>query len=146
MGASGLAGIERYSRPPWNRADAASGLGDRAASPGSIASLPRLIGPGIVRRCPSAWHKCEARHLQINLQFSLLRLADACILQAWPNSPLVKKCIQSITASAAKDDAAFTSAVVLAKAAKGQEATEVARMITSTARRDEALAKIAKGD
>ena len=62
------------------------------------------------------------------------------------DATVVKKCIQSITASAAKDDAAFTSAVVLAKAEKGQEATEVARMITSTARRDEALAKIAKGD
>jgi hypothetical protein len=62
------------------------------------------------------------------------------------DATVVKKCIQSITAAAAKDDAAFTSAVVLAKAEKGQEATEVARMITNTARRDEALAKIAKGD
>jgi hypothetical protein len=62
------------------------------------------------------------------------------------DATVVKKCIQSITVSAAKDDAAFTSAVVLAKAEKGQEATEVARMITNTARRDEALAKIAKGD
>jgi hypothetical protein len=62
------------------------------------------------------------------------------------DATVVKKCIQSITASVVKDEAAFAGAVVLAKAEKGQEATEVAQMITSTARRDEALAKIAKGD
>jgi hypothetical protein len=62
------------------------------------------------------------------------------------DATVVKKCIQSITASAVRDDAAFNGAIALAKAEKGQEATEVALMITSVARKDEALAKIAKGD
>ena len=62
------------------------------------------------------------------------------------DATVVKKCLQPISATSTKDDAAFSAAIALAKLDKGQEAKEVAQMISSTAKMDEALAKIAKGN
>jgi hypothetical protein len=65
------------------------------------------------------------------------------------DAAVVKKCIQLITSSPVKDDAAFTAAVALAKAEKGQEGSRSHGSDPDDhqhCRKDEASTKIARSN
>jgi len=59
---------------------------------------------------------------------------------------VVKSAIELIQVVETRNNAAFSAALRLAKSGKGDDAVAVAKMIMSLERRDEALARIAKGN
>ncbi len=57
-----------------------------------------------------------------------------------------KKSIDSIQNISLHDDAAYDSALLLAKSGTAKDAVAIAKSINNVTKRDEALAKIAKGE
>ena len=59
---------------------------------------------------------------------------------------ITNKAIDGIQNVSLHDETAYTSALALAKAGKGAAALEVAKSINNVTKKDEVMAKIAKGD